>query len=386
MEEVVVFLARRLPQYGIRTAVLHASERGSCGGVPTGRLGKFLSSHGVETAELDSRAGARWLEALRPDVISAHDPPVWVLEAAERLSIPYVDTLHGMHSLFEREPTVEASRGQKLAMIVAVSELQRRQYLDLNPSFPPDRIITIPNAVDDWRRVYVDRERARAKWGIGDEYVFVSLARYCLQKNTYGLVAAFDGVASRHPNAHLLIVGRPDDPVYFNQVARLRARLACRDRIHLRDHYANPAELLALADGFVLDSFFEGWSLASMEALHAGVPVVLSEVGGACEQVGRNGERGYVVPNPLGDPFRVNWATMRDVRYASQTNREILVDAMCALISNRSQWFANRQNLIRESAGRFHPDACLRSHAQVLGAIGERFRERSKTDKRAIQR
>ena len=48
----------------------------------------------------------------------------------------------------------------------------------------------------------------------------------------------------------------------------------------------HPPHLLAAADGFVLDSFFEGWSLASMEALFAGVPMVLSEVGGAREQIG----------------------------------------------------------------------------------------------------
>jgi len=58
--------------------------------------------------------------------------------------------------------------------------------------------------------------------------------------------------------------------VYFAQVMRLRDALACRDRIHLRDHTPNPAELLALA----MVSFStrsSSWSLASMEALHAGV-------------------------------------------------------------------------------------------------------------------
>jgi glycosyltransferase involved in cell wall biosynthesis len=308
------------------------------------------------------------LAARRPDVISAHDAPKWVLEAATRLGIPYVDTLHGMHSLFERDPTVEACRGKKLSRIVAVSELQRRQYLDLNPSFPRERIITIPNAVDDVRRVPGDREGTRTKWGIGDEYIFVSLARYCLQKNTYGLVAAFGEVASSHPNAHLIIAGRPDDTVYFKQVASLRETLPCRDRIHLRDHYPDPAELLSMADGFVLDSFFEGWSLASMEALYAGLPVVLSEVGGALEQIGSGGARGHVVANPLGDSLRVNWETIREARYARQMNRQMLVEAMSSLIVNRKEWVANRAALASESRLRFNPVLCLGSHAQVLAA------------------
>lgn len=368
LDEVVVFLARRLPRLNIHTAVLHASMTGSPDGSPTGRLGRLLLEHGITTVELAAEPGARWLESWRPDVISAHGAPFWVLDTANRLAIPYIDTLHGMHSHFSADWSAEAERSQRLAGIVAVSELVRRQYLAGNPGFPADRIVTIPNGVDDQRRMPGDRDSARAYLGLRDEYLFVSLARHCLQKNTYGLVAAFGDVATRYPEAHLVIAGHPVDTLYFAQVLRLRSNLACRDRIHLRHHTSNPAALLAAADGFVLDSFFEGWSLASMEALYAGIPVVLSEVGGAREQVGGGEERGYVVPNPLGDPLRVNWETMREARYVHQANREALVAAMSSLIDRRDFWLASRQRLISESRARFHPDLCLNSHARVLAA------------------
>lgn len=368
MDEVVVLLARRLPQQGIRTVVLHASPMGTPDGLPSGRAGRLLREHGVETVELAAAAATRWLESQRPDVISAHGAPPWVLEVAARLSIPYIDTLHGMHSHFNADWAAEAERGQRLAGIVAVSDLVRRQYLHGNPAFPPARIVTIPNGVDDERRLPGDRDGVRQRLGLRDEYLFVSLARHCLQKNSYGLVAAFGDVAAQHPGAHLLIAGRADDPVYFTQVRRLRDRLACRDRIHLRDHTENPAELLAAADGFVLDSFFEGWSLASMEALYAGLPVVLSEVGGAREQVGEGWKRGHVVPNPLGEPLRVDWKTMREARYLRQTNRDALAAAMGSLIDQRAAWLDVRQRLIEESKTRFHPDLCLRGHARALTA------------------
>jgi glycosyltransferase involved in cell wall biosynthesis len=305
----------------------------------------------------------------RPDVISAHCAPAWVLEAATRLSIPYVDTLHGPFTLLNMDSAAESVRGRQLAGIVAVSDLIRRQYLQRNPSFSPDLIVTIPNGVDDERRMPRCRHSARSRFGIKDEYLFVSLGRHCLQKNAYGLVAGFADVAERYPEAQLVIAGRVDDTAYFAQVQRLRARLACRNRIHLRDHFSDPAELLAAADGFVLNSFFEGWSLASMEALYSGIPVVLSEVGGAYEQVGCGEKRGHLIPNPIGDPLRVDWETIRDARYASQVNREALVEAMSSLIVNRASFLNMRQWLISESAARFHPDVCLRSHAQVLEAV-----------------
>jgi glycosyltransferase involved in cell wall biosynthesis len=368
MDEVVVFLACGLRRQGISTAVLHASTNGTSDGTPTGRLGRLLLEQGVETVELTGSAGANWIETWQPDIISAHCAPVWVLELATRLSIPYVDTLHGQMSLYGKDQAAEIKRARELAGIVAVGNMIRRQYLDLNPTFSPERIITIPNCVDHRRRTPVNRDWARARWGVQDEYMFVSLGRHCLQKNTYGLVAGFADVAARHPEAHLVIAGRVDDATYFAQVQRLRDSLSCRDRIHLRDHFSDPAELLALADGFVLDSFFEAGPLVSMEALHAGVPVVISDVGEARDQVGDDETRGHVIPNPIGDPQQVNWESIRSARYVRQINREALVTAMSSLIVNRASWIAARERLMRESAERFHPDVCLRSYAQVLSA------------------
>jgi glycosyltransferase involved in cell wall biosynthesis len=366
MDEVVAFFARRLPRHGVVTTVVHAVESRVAGGTPTGWLGRQLSSEGIRTLQLDATAGRKFIEELRPQVISAHDPPPWVLEAAIRHAIPYVETLHGMHSLFNADWAAEAKRSTTIAFHIAVSELVRQQYLHGNPHFPPSRIRTIPNGVDDERRVLGNRQQARARLGLTDEFLFVSLARHCLQKNTYGLVDAFDDVAARHPRAHLVIAGRPDDPGYFGQVLRLRERLKHGNRVHLRDHTAEPAELLAAADGFVLDSFFEGWSLASMEALYSGVPVVLSEVGGATEQVGADSRRGICVPNPLGDPLAVNWDSIRTRRFARQVNREPLVGAMDSLVVGSEEWLRSRPVLAAESARRFHPDECVRRHRQVL--------------------
>ncbi|HEY3716631.1 MAG TPA: glycosyltransferase family 4 protein [Jatrophihabitantaceae bacterium] len=369
MDEVVAFLAGHLRNVDVHTAVLHATPKPLSEGTPTGRIGRLLASQGIEVLEASERAGRAWVGSWGPDVISAHGAPGWVLEMAQDLQVPYIDTLHGMHSLFGTDWAIEALRAEKLAAVVAVSETVRQQYLAGNPTFPQDRIITIPNAVDDRRRPPADRSEARARLGLTSEYVFVSLARHCLQKNSYGLVTAFGEVAESYPDAHLVIAGRPDDARYFRKVERLRRSLPSRDRIHLRDHTPAPAEMLAAADGFVLDSFFEGWSLASMEALFAGLPVVISEVGGAREQVGDDPRRGYVVPNPLGDPLAVGWQTIGAARYRDQVNRPDVVSAMRNLIAYRSSYLDGRERLAAESAVRFSPAICLAAHADVLTAV-----------------
>jgi glycosyltransferase involved in cell wall biosynthesis len=369
MDEVVAFLARRLPDHGLKTAVLHATSSPSPTGQPTGRLGRMLQASGIDVYEADPRRALEWIKRWQPDVITAHGAPDWMVDIAEEVGVPYVDNLHGMHTHFGADWAAEAKRTSKISAIVSVSELIRQQYLVGNPGFPRDRIVTIPNGVDEERRMSGDRTAVRERLGLTGEYVFVSLARHCQQKNSYGLLAAFGDLARRHPNAHLVLAGKPDQPRYYRQMLRLRDELPCSDRIHLRDHAAAPGELLAAADGFVLDSFFEGWSLASMEALFAGLPVVLSEVGGAREQIADDPSHGYLVANPLGDPIAVTWESLAAARFRPQVNREELVTAMSSLVKGRDSYLANRGDLIAESARRFSAKVCLERHAAVLRTV-----------------
>lgn len=370
MEEVVTLLARLLPGEGFVTSVLHALAVPEAGPAPLGRLGVLLATqHHLTVAALGENEGRRWLEAQAPDVISGHGAPQWALDWACERGVPYVDTLHGTPHMDEIDWPAEVPRSQSLAGVIAVSDIVRRQYLTGNPGFPAEKCRIVTNCVDETRRQPADRDRTRAELGLTNEYLFVCLARFSLQKNVYALVDAFGELAGAFANVHLLIAGRPDDPLYLRQTRLLRDQLGPRDRIHLRDHVTDPGRLLAAGDGFVLDSFFEGGQLVSMEALYAGTPVVLSEAGAAMDQVGgRNTSRGIVVPNPLGDPLKATWDQMRATRFSRQANRPELIDAMSTLVHRRRDWAAMRAELAAESASRFGQAATVRGHAQALSS------------------
>jgi glycosyltransferase involved in cell wall biosynthesis len=365
LDEVATFLALRLRSHGFETAVVHCGEDLPEDGV-NGRLARVLVDGAVEVVESAAVEAAAFIRAWRPDVVSAHGVPDWVLKVCDESDIPYVETLHGMHTLIGADWEHEAKRAQGVSYYIAVSELVRQQYLSRNPRFPPERIVTIPNGVDDQRRKPVDRAHARRLLGLSDEFLFVSLARYCLQKNAFGLVRAFDDVARRHAAAHLLISGRVDDDAYYAQVSAAVERSSVKGHVHMRDHCPAPSILFAAADAFVLNSFFEGWALASMEALTFGLPVVVSEVGGAREQVGEDGSRGFLVPNPLGDPLSLDWQRMRVAAFRDQANLDYIVDAMSSVVSSREEWARRRQSLQHESVERFSAERCLLQHAEVL--------------------
>jgi len=365
-DEVAAFLARRLPEYGIQTVVAHTGSK--VGGVGSGRLPRLLRQEGIRVEDVDEGGAAALLDDIRPDIISAHCPPAWWLDVAVRSGVPFVETLHGMHDLFDADWDEEARRARHKAALIAVSDLVRQQYLQRNPAFDPKRIMTVPNSVDPNRVPLVDRQQARDWLGLRDEFLFISLARHTLQKNGYALVEAFGEVAARHADAHLLIAGRPDNATYTTQLTQLRSRLPSSDRIHLRDHAPWTGALLAAADAFVMNSFFEGWSLATMEALCAGLPVVASDVGGAHEQIGDDGTRGILVPNPLGDPLAVDWRTLGNSLYTVQSNRTALVSAMSSVVSSRAYWNERRASLRAESLARFSPDRALDGHVRILRA------------------
>ncbi|WP_168225717.1 glycosyltransferase family 4 protein [Pseudarthrobacter sp. NIBRBAC000502771] len=368
MDEVVAFLARGLHRRGYRVAVAHTPDYVYRRSAETGqdRLRHNLEAEGLEVVRLNAEDCEAWLRFWRPDVVSAHGVPKWMLESAAACSIPVVETLHGMHNQFNVDGVQVRARRDLLAGLVSVSEMVRRQYLAVDVDCEPDFITNIPNGVVSSPRPSISRENARRLLGLTDEYLFVSLARHCLQKNNFGLASAFSEVAEVVPNAHLLICGRPDDASYAEQVLELKNRMRHGGRLHLRDHTQQPRVLLSAADGFVLNSFFEGWALASMEALMSGVPVVMSDVGGAREQLADKPKWGCLVSNPLGDPLVVDWKSMAASRFQRQQNREELIAAMLSFSRDRA--WSRSEGIAVEAARRFDADVCLSRHAKVLEA------------------
>jgi glycosyltransferase involved in cell wall biosynthesis len=100
----------------------------------------------------------------------------------------------------------------------------------------------------------------------------------------------------RHvPHAKLLIVGEgPDRRAYERLIAKYRLE----DSVRLAGWQQHTEPFLRAADVLVLSSNYEGWGMAVVEALRAGLPVVMTDVGLAGEVV-RDGIEGKIVP--IGD-------------------------------------------------------------------------------------
>jgi glycosyltransferase involved in cell wall biosynthesis len=90
------------------------------------------------------------------------------------------------------------------------------------------------------------------------------------------LIDGFSRLAQRHPGARLEIVGDNRTMPHLD-IDRLIAQSPARGRIRARSYVADPelATLYASASAFAFLSDYEGFAMTPLEALGAGVPVVL---------------------------------------------------------------------------------------------------------------
>jgi glycosyltransferase involved in cell wall biosynthesis len=156
--------------------------------------------------------------------------------------------------------------------------------------YDPSRIVSLPNGVpvpdEPWRRRHDGREAPRA--------VFVG--RLAPEKGLRTLVRAWPIVRAVYPEARLTLVGEgPERPA----LEALIAELGLADAVDLPGASPDPGHFLRAADLFVLPSLEEGMSIALLEAMALGIPLVASEIPGNRSLV-TDREHGRLAPP--GDP------------------------------------------------------------------------------------
>lgn len=368
LEEVVAFLVRNLPSHGIFASVACLSR----GGFVADKLSR--EGHSVRIADGNPHKLTTLLQELHPDVINSHYASLPALQAAAILRKPIVETIHNTYVWLSKEQwQIEAQRSRFFEKGLAVSSLVKRYYHAHNPELSADRVMVVGNAIDPDRIAPIDLRLARAALGISDDAtVFLCLGRYCSQKNQLGIIHAFAQVAARDSSAFLLCMGNApkEEQAYFQQLESLVASLPCRDRIRLDGYHPNVSTVLSAADAMVMDSFFEGWSLAATEALLSGTPLIHSLCGSAEELCGVSAERGLVIPNPGGDIMQLQLDDLvRIAHQAEQPNHPQLVLAMQRVLRERERLRAERTAISAYARRVFHPTAILSRYAKTFRSL-----------------
>ena len=199
----------------------------------------------------------------------------------------------------------------------------------------------IPNGCDV--AAIADRA-ARARWlRRRDGHLVIGMvARIDPIKDQATLIRAFADVAKDHPQAELWLIG---DGERAWQLCDLAAGEGVDDRVVFWGPRRDIAELLGQMDVFAFStSRDEGFGIALIEAMAAGLPVVASDVP-ACREVLDDGTAGILVP--AGKPAP-------------------LARALCALLGSENERAAWAGRALDRAVARYDARLCAGAWYDVL--------------------
>jgi glycosyltransferase involved in cell wall biosynthesis len=278
------------------TVDLAYSTRRELGGAT--ELAREVREHGGEAIDLHisnspepadipaARAILSLVRRRRPQVIHAHSSKAGAL--CRMLGMlpgfpPVVYTPHAYYGVARKGGAremifnaIEAVCG-RVGITACCSSDERRFAADVL-KIPPSRLVTIFNGVNVGKFFPADeaeKQALRAELGIPpDGRLLVTVGRDTPQKNYTPLYAALGRILASCPEMRFAHAGEGS----VERVAALPE--AARQRAHPFNYLAAPQKLMRAADGFILPSLYEGFSLSMIEALSCGTPTILSDAPG----------------------------------------------------------------------------------------------------------
>lgn len=231
-----------------------------------------------------AQVGAALAGAEPHDLIHAHDWMTYPAGLAARAISGRPLVLH-VHSLeHDRSPhgvntqvtAIEAAGLRAADRVIAVSDYTRRKIVE-HYEVPAQRIDVVHNGVDVEPMVAAPLPK-RKPW----DKLVLFVGRLTGQKGPEQFLHAARRVLERDPQVTFLIVGGGD---MQRHLIELSAHLAIADRV-LFAGFLGPADVaraFRLADIYVMPSVSEPFGIAALEAMAAGVPVIVSRTAGVAE-------------------------------------------------------------------------------------------------------
>src|SRR5665647_3118813 len=323
-------LARRLLQQPLGTlAAVEGAAFASSGHEATSRGTDLRCGLVADHLDVGERSAHKALEGAHLDVVQLHSAPAHLVSAALGTGAPVVPVLHNTEIHYARPQwQATAELFERADAVIAVSEIVRRFHQARVPAASGEKIVVVPNGAMSIPTATAD-VRTRAREGLAallgtsltDDVVLVCLARYDSQKNIAGTVASFlDAIDGCDFPIRLVVAGDPSDWLEYRRADAIRRAHQHADRVHLLGN-SDAATLLAAADTFLLNSFFEGWPLATTEAVAAGLPVIVSDTGGAVELVARAVDSSVLIGNASGPATSVSDRAARAARRQATRQR-----------------------------------------------------------------
>jgi sugar transferase (PEP-CTERM/EpsH1 system associated) len=247
---------------------------------------------------------ARILRARKIDIVQSHD---WgtLLESVAGTTLAGVAAVHMAHGPTIHYPAndslvrikriirrkAERLASMKVLRAIAVSEIVRKELIS-DVGFPDKKVILIHNGIDLSPIPLGDLVSKQKQLNLStSDFLLVTVGRLAEIKNYPLVLKALARARKFAPTLKLIMVGDGPERIQLEEISR---NLGISQFVHFLGERQDVHDWLALAHAFVLPSFYEGISIALLEAMAAGLPVIATRVGGNPEVI-MNGINGYLV-------------------------------------------------------------------------------------------
>lgn len=317
-------LTPRFREMGIGVTILHAADRPAPTHQPRGEAGSGMGGrHG--------RQVRRSLGALRRNLTFVL-PTAWRLRGLIRAT--RADLVHANNALMENREVILAARWAGVPCICHVRRFQRVGAVDRWLAHSVAAHLYISQAVADAHRrqgvpslrsrVIYDglppeafaipeaRQEVRAEFGLAPEAPLVGLVgRLTAWKGQDVFLRAVAAARRQVPALRALLIGEggPGDEAFVAYLHRLVEELGLRDTVIFTGLRADVPRLLSALDALAHTSVEpEPFGLVIIEGMAAGLPIVATRAGGACEAL-EDGVSGLLVAP--GDDSALSAALVR---------------------------------------------------------------------------
>lgn len=306
-ETVFIDLATCLPEDKYRSIVVIRGK---------GWVYEELCRRGVQPILLPAKGSFNWryLSSLtrlvrqeQVDLIQSHllGANVYCSMAGMITHRPVVATFHGTVDIGENERFKGLKFGvinRGAGSIVAVSDSLRADLAERTP-LRVDKTTVIYNGIraSDFR---LPRSSAlRRQYGWADEDIIIGSLGNIRSAKGYDVLLQAAARLKRDARVfRFVIAGQGTPGGLYDDLLRMREELGVQDCVYFHGFCNNPAEFLSGLDLFLLPSTSEGFSIATIQALAANLPVIVTRSGGP-EEIITHGENGWMVD--AGNPVAI---------------------------------------------------------------------------------
>jgi glycosyltransferase involved in cell wall biosynthesis len=221
-----------------------------------------------------------------------------------------------VHSIALRKANVVLAAASRDAILKHQKHL-RRLGTDIE-------INSLPTATDVELFKPRPKETVRPKLGVPlDAPVYIFVGRLTAVKGVPLLLEALKIVKKSRPAALLLIVGDGEERPSLERLAR-HMGLADSVRFLGMRPPEQVAELIACADAGLFASYTEGFSVAMVEQLACGRPIVSTDVSGARDLIGE-GKNGFILSDRRVESYAQRMLEVLDLPAAERFGRDLVV-------------------------------------------------------------